>query len=524
MKQKLQKFLYGVLTAVVLVTSAPVCAFAEETTSASKDWPKPPEVTSGAAIVMEASTGSVLYSKSAYDAFYPASTTKLMTSLLAIEQCPLSDIVTCSYDAVYSIGSDSSHIGLVVGESLTMENALYAILLASANEVSYAVAEHIGTTMEQFVDMMNERAAELGCVNTHFVNPHGLDDPDHYSCPYDLALIAKKAIEYTTFRRISGSYYHQIPETNKNVARDIGNTHQIIRKRISCEGVFAGKTGTTSKAGSCLVTCAERDGMTLICVIMKAPNSTTVYDETIALLDYAFENFSLTPITASSGTETKNAFPMLFEDEEALIADVSSPLSVSDTSLVLPRGASYSDLTKEFTMTPSASFSSGENVIGEVAYYYADNYVGSAEILYHSAGEVAIQPSPTPITQSPTPEESASNTPAADNPTNPDSQNSGTESEDNVPSPTNSPDTEQNKSNTEENSTDSDTVNVSGTNLSGTQTPSDSEQTKSDSNFLPIIIGILVGAVVLVGGLYVVVVEIPYQKKRKAYYQKHSRR
>lgn len=473
MKHLLQKFLYGILAATILFTSAPIPAYAEETVAASSDWPEPPKITSAAAIVMEASTGSILYNKAAYDSFYPASTTKLMTSLLAIEQCPLSDIITCSYDSVHGIDKDSSRIGLAVGESIDMENALYAILLASANEVSYAVAEHIGTTPDRFVDMMNKRAEELGCVNTHFSNPHGLDDPEHYSCPYDLALIAKKAIEYTTFRRISGSYYHRIPETNKNVARDIGNTHQIIRKRIACEGVFAGKTGSTSLAGNCLVTCAERDGMTLICVIMKAPDSTTVYDDTIALLDYAFKNFSLTPITAT-GTESKNAFPVLFEDEEALIADVSSPLSVSDTSLVLPRGASYSDLTKEFTLTPSIAFTTGENIIGEVSYYYADNYVGSAEILYYSMGDIVIQPSPTP-----TPEVTASS----------DSLNA---------------------------------VNTSGTTLNTSSGQVDGT-TSETGDLRPLIIGIIVGAVVLAAGLYLVLIEIPYQKKKKDYYRKHNR-
>ena len=296
MKHFFKQFLYGTMTAALLITSVPVTAYADDPT----DWPQPPEITSEAAVVMEASTGSILYNKGAYDAHYPASTTKLMTSLLAIEQCPLSDIVTCSRASVESIGWDSSRIGLVAGEQVDMENALYAILLASANEVSYAVAEHIGGTVENFVALMNKRAAELGCVNTNFSNPHGLDDESHYSCPYDLALIAKKAIEYTTFRRISGSHYHKIPETNLNVARDIGNTHQILRRKIACEGVFAGKTGSTSKAGNCLVTCAERDGMTLICVIMKSPDSTTVYNETIALLDYAFKNFSLSPVSTSA--------------------------------------------------------------------------------------------------------------------------------------------------------------------------------------------------------------------------------
>ena len=474
MKQFFKFFLAGFLTMALFLSSAPVPALAEDqNTAPSAEWPKPPELESAAAIVLEASTGSILYNKNAYDAYYPASTTKLMTSLLAIEQCPLSDIITCSRDSVESIGWDSSRIGLVTGESIDMDNALYAILLASANEVSYAVAEHIGGTVENFVSLMNRRAADLGCVNTHFVNPHGLDNEEHYSCPYDLALIAKKAIEYTTFCRVSGSYNHQIPATNKNDARWISNTHPFIKKNVVYDGVFAGKTGSTSKAGNCLVTCAEKNGMTLICVIMKAPNSATVQAETAKLLDYAFDNFTLTPLAASEGT-FKNAFPVLFEDEEALISEVSSPLSVSDASLVLPIGATYGDLTQKVRLTPSKIFTAGENIIGDVEFYFADNYVGSASIIYHTEEDIIVVPSPTP-TVTPTP----------------------------VPVETITP--------------EQDTVDNS------TETSNNVSSDPSETDKRPLIIGLIVGGVVLIAGFYVVLIELPYRKKKKAYQKKYGR-
>lgn len=469
MKHKLKPLLSAFLALAICFTSLPATALADPTPAptASDGWPEPPEITSEAAIVMEASTGSILYNKNAYDAYYPASTTKLMTSLLAIEQCPLSDVVTCSKASVESIGWDSSRIGLIAGESIDMENALYAILLASANEVSYAVAEHIGGTVDYFVSLMNERAKDLGCVNTSFVNPHGLDHEEHYSCPYDLALIARKAIEYTTFRRVSGSYNHKIPETNKNEHRWISNTHPFIKKNVVYEGVFAGKTGSTSKAGSCLVTCAERNGMSLICVIMKAPNSATVQEDTKKLLDYTFKHFELTPLAASEAT-TKNAFPMLFEDEEALISDVSSPLSVSDTSLVLPGGVSYDDLTRKVTLSPSVSFTAGDNIIGEVNFYYADNYVGSAQIIYHADTDTIVVPSPTPV-------------PTA------------------TPIPSLSPDE------------------------SGDSTETSNGSADAEDDNRPLIIGIIVGVVVLAAGFYIVLVEIPYRKKKKAYQNKYGR-
>ncbi len=472
MNHKLKPILGALLVLTLCVTFLPVTALADDpapSPSVSDGWPEPPELTSEAAIVMEASTGSILYNKNAYESYYPASTTKLMTSLLAIEQCPLSDIVTCSKESVESIGWDSSRIGLVAGESIDMENALYAILLASANEVSYAVAEHIGGTADYFVSLMNERAKDLGCVNTNFVNPHGLDHEEHYSCPHDLALIAKKAIEYTTFRRVSGSYNHKIPETNKNEHRWISNTHPFIKKNVVYDGVFAGKTGSTSKAGNCLVTCAERNGMTLICVIMKAPNADTVKTETELLLDYAFQNFKLTPLAAAEAS-SKNAFPVLFEDEEALISEVSTPLAVSDTSLVLPGGISYEDLTRKVTLSPSVSFSAGDNVIGEVNFYYADNYVGSAKIIYHSETDMIVVPSPTPV------------------PTE-------------APEPTSFP----------------------GESGNSAQASAGTASTDAEHDSRPLIIGIIVGIAVLAAGFYIVLVEIPYRKKKKAYQKKYGR-
>ena len=475
MKYKLKHILLMLLIIIMTVNIVPASVALGDSISPAAAWPEAPKITSEAAVVIEASTGSILYNKNAFDAYHPASTTKLMTSLLAIEQCPLSDTVTCSRDSVESIGWDSSRIGLVAGESIDMENALYAILLASANEVSYAVGEHVGGTMENFVALMNQRAKDLGCVNTNFINPHGLDHEEHYSCPYDLALIARKASEYTTFRRISGSYNHQIPETNKNGSRWISNTHPFIKKNVVYKGVFAGKTGTTSKAGSCLVTCAEQNGMTVICAIMKAPNSATIQEDTRKLLDYAFQNFKLTPLAASESS-AKNAFPILFEDEEALISDVSSPLSVSNTSLVLPDGISYNDLTRKVTLSPIIAFSSGDNIIGEVSYYYSDNYVGAANIIYHSEADVVVVPSPTPIPTA---------TPAL------------------TKTPTNSP-----------SSNEDDSTEVSTNALSDDEKP---------ENRL-LIIGIIAGVIILAVGFYMIFVELPYRRKKRAYKRKYKYR
>lgn len=452
----MKRFFCGVLAALLLVLSVPDIAFGDDAAPAKKpSWPEAPEIAAEGAIVMEASTGTVLYEKNAYEAYYPASTTKLMTSLLAIEQCPLSDVVTCSYKSIHSIDKDSSRIGLTVGERITMEEALYAILLASANEVSYAVAEHVGGTFDNFVAMMNKRAAELGCVNTNFKNPHGLDDEEHITCPYDLALITKQVISYTTFRRISGSYYYEIPATNLNVARPIGNTHQILRKKIKYDGVFAGKSGYTSIARSSLVTCAERNGLTIICVVMRENTSQQAYDDTIALLDYSFENFHLYELSTSD-MASQNAFPVLFEGKDALVFDVQSPLSISNTSIVLPLEADLQSLTKKVELIPSTSFIEGNNIIGRVSYYYADNYAGSAEIIYYSNHEVTL------VADSPPDEEAAAT-------------------------------------------------------LSGNANSHENFKMEEGKDLRPLIIGMIVFLFTLVFGGYIVLIEIPYRKRKKEY-------
>ena len=165
-------------------------------------WPQGDAVECDAAICFDANTGTVLYGKNIDKQEYPASITKIMTVLLALENGNLDDTVTFSENAVYSIEYGSAHLGLTEGEELTLEQCLYGIMLASANEISNAVAEHIGGSVENFANMMNEKAAQLGCVNTHFVNPNGLHDENHYTCAYDMALITQEAMKYEKFREI----------------------------------------------------------------------------------------------------------------------------------------------------------------------------------------------------------------------------------------------------------------------------------------------------------------------------------
>ena len=224
---------------------------------------------------MEADTGTILYNKDMDMHNYPASITKIMTALVTLEHCSLDEMVTYSYYATHSIERNSSSIGTTEGEELTVEESLYALLLESANECGNGLAEHVAGSVEAFADMMNEKAAELGCTNTHFVNPHGLHDDNHYTSAYDMALIMKAALENDIFVRISGTASYDMRATNKDdEITYMKNHHYMIGpyKGISKyldDTVIAGKTGGTTAAKNTLVTAAERNGLTLIVVTMR---------------------------------------------------------------------------------------------------------------------------------------------------------------------------------------------------------------------------------------------------------------
>lgn len=290
----------------ILSVGLAVCCFVgllginTQKVKAAEYWPQDPETESPNAIVMEESTGTVLYDKNSTEQHCPASITKIMTTLLALENCSLDETVTFSKEAVYN--THGSGISRDVGEQMTMEECLYAVMLESANECAYAVAEHVGGTVENFVQMMNDKAAELGCVNTHFNNPHGLSEGEdatlHYTCCYDMALIAKAAYQNETFRAITATKTYQIPPTNKHDEITYLQNHNEMIHAFKTRGQYlyeycvGGKTGYTTAANSTLVTFAEKDDMTLICVIMNA-QSPAQWTDSIALYNYYFENFSL---------------------------------------------------------------------------------------------------------------------------------------------------------------------------------------------------------------------------------------
>lgn len=453
--------------AVLIGLSSPTAVAATEEAPGVTDslhWPTGPQISAEGAVLMDAETGAVLYEKNATERLYPASTTKLMTALLALENSALGETVTISHNAVYDIDVDSSRIWVDEGEELSMEDSLYALMLPSANDLAYAIAEHIGGTKEGFAEMMNARAQELGCVNTHFMNPHGLDEDEHYTCAVDLARITRPLLKNSSFIKISGSKNHEIPPTNLcKDSRWVLNTHLMIRGSQPYDGVIAGKTGHTDLAGANLVTCARRGNMTLIAVIMKAPDDTALYNETAALLNYGFDNFTMYNVTDEQ-LSLSNDVPPLFNSEDTVQLMNSEIVTTDSGSVVLPFSASLSDIKKSVSLTQLTSFAEGKNTIGKVTYTYGSRTVGSANIVYNNDGPAfTITPPEEELPETTLPEEQTS--------------------------PTTDPD--QNKT---------------------------EDSSKKDRK--PLIIGIILGCLCFFIGIYIIFVELPYRKKRAAYLAK----
>lgn len=254
-----------------------------------------PSIVAESAILIDAKTGSILFEKNAQKKQYPASITKLMTALLVIENLSPNDMISFSKDAIYGIERGSSHIGMDVGEQITVDQALHGLLLMSANEVACGLAEKVSGSIESFADLMTNRAKELGAKNTHFVNPHGLHDENHYTTAYDMALITRGIYNNKYFLQIMKDVIYQIPPTNKTTeVRHLSQQHKLLNKhrdsRLYRPDVIGGKTGYTDVAKNTLVTIARKGDIDLIAVVLKG-ESNSFYQDTTKLLDYGFNSY-----------------------------------------------------------------------------------------------------------------------------------------------------------------------------------------------------------------------------------------
>ena len=248
-----------------------------------------PAVSAEAAILFDATHNTVLFEKNADEKLYPASITKLMTALLVLEKADLNDTVVFSKTAVTNLESGAVTLKIQEGDRVSVRDCLYGLLLKSANEVANGLAEHVGGSIQGFADLMNRKAAELGCTGTHFTNPSGLNDPDHYTTARDMAKIAGAAFKNEMLQKISSSLSYEFPATKAAAARTITPGHKMLYPSDSryYEGMVGGKTGYTSLAGNTLVTCTEKDGVRLIAVVLKARS--THYGDTKAMLDYGYK-------------------------------------------------------------------------------------------------------------------------------------------------------------------------------------------------------------------------------------------
>ena len=348
-----------------------------------ENWPVGPEIGAQAAILMDANTGVILYAKNINEELYPASTTKIMTCLLAMENGNLDDMVTFSREAVFSVPWDGSNMGMDAGESITLEECLYGVLVASANEVANAVAEHIGGSIDNFVDMMNTRAAELGCTNSHFVNTNGLFDENHYTSAYDLALISTAFFQNEMLCKISNtSRYHF--EATATQPDDFYKTtkHKLVNGEIQYEGIVGGKTGYTDISRQTLVTCAEQNGMKLVCVILKE-ESPAQFTDTVELFNYGFQNFQVLNIA-----ENEDKFNMdntnFFKADYDIFGNSKPILSIDASSYVIvPNMAGFSDLESTINYDISSentNVQSDKSRIAKITYTYNGAYVGETYV------------------------------------------------------------------------------------------------------------------------------------------------
>lgn len=334
-------------------------------TNEIKGWPQGPGTYGEAAIIMEAGTGAILYGKNIDDQHYPASITKVLTALVALENGKMDDKVTFTHDCVSFLQPGDSSIGMKENDEITLEQALYATLLASANEAAYAVAENVGTNAghdyQWFIDQMNARCKELGGTNSNFVNANGLHDENHYTSARDMALIGKELFKHPEFFKIVQTLQYEIPSSGTCQQHVFQQKHKMLQPSSSkyYEYAVGGKTGYTSDALATLITMADNGSMKLVCVVLRTHGGNN-YPDTTNLFNYAFDNFERIDV---NGQETSEDVGDILEDESGEHSGY----------VVVPKGVELSDLDMEMKVDEK------EKDTAVLTYTYEGNFVGSAK-------------------------------------------------------------------------------------------------------------------------------------------------
>ncbi len=344
-----------------------------------------PMIEATAALLVNPDTGMILYEKHADEQRFPASTTKIMTAIVTLENVPLGDTVTAEASDFKHVTADSSNADIKEGETLTVEDLLYALMLPSANEAAYILARHVGGTWENFVDMMNAKAEDLGCTGTHFSNPCGLHQDDHYTTARDLMKMAEYAMKDDTFKEIANTAQHRMDKTNLHPERLIFTTNMLTYSTYQpwsyayCNGI---KTGHTSQAGNCLVASAEKNRGKLYSVVLgceDAPNSSSVaksFTETKRLFEWGFSNFETKTLIKKGDTVT-DIEVRLSADTDRLTLTAKNDLVVS-----VPTDVELEDMDSRSTVpeTKDAPVKAGD-VIGSLTYSYEGVDYGTVELV-----------------------------------------------------------------------------------------------------------------------------------------------
>ena len=357
-----------------------------------------PTLTAQAVVLADIKTGEIIYSKSMDEQRSPASLTKIMTVLLAVEEvengkATLDEVITAQDDCRYGLGEDSSTSGIVPGEQLTYEQLLYCAMVQSANEACNVLASRISGSIDAFVEKMNERAASIGCENTHFADPNGLSNDNHYSTAYELYLITKEAISHPLFMTICNTTEYVIPATNINEPRTMHNTNALITNKsiYSDHSVYEGaagvKTGYTRAAGYCLISTAQRGDINALAVVLGCNGPLNTGDEEVAtfsnsanLYDWLFNNFAYRNVIKTD--EPVQKVPVTLAEEGA----VATLYPEKDLTLLLPDDVSVEDIVKTVTLyneQPQAPLLAGD-VLGELSISIGDTSYGTVKLVNSS--------------------------------------------------------------------------------------------------------------------------------------------
>lgn len=321
------------------------------------------DINASAALLIDNRTNKILYSKNENEKLFPASTTKIITAILVIENYSLDEKVTASYDAIMNIPQGYATANIQVGEELTIKQLLDMLLVHSANDAANVLAEYAGGSISSFVAMMNTKINELGLTSTHFTNPYGLQDDNHFSTAHDLAVIMQYCLKNNTFKQLSGQASCAIPATNKSAPRKYASTNELlIAGNINYSPyVISGKTGFTSKAGGCLVSMAYHNDLELISVIL---NSNDRFGDTRKLYNYGYDNYSLKNIVNANDVITS------IEIKNASKTPSKLDVLVSETVPVLAKNSDdLKNITPEIALNKniSAPITEGQT-LGKVSY------------------------------------------------------------------------------------------------------------------------------------------------------------